>query len=116
VRSEDKVVLEVRISARLGTAIQDLVAPVAIVAFACLGIAQVGGFGWVLAWFWATLLDWLGGALGWGFLVGHFWWLKWFFWLSLANILFVSFTVDHRNGAMRNQRECWGPPGYRALQ
>jgi hypothetical protein len=115
-RPEAFQVPRARISARLCTTIQNLMAPVAFVAFACLGIAGAGAIGWVVAWIWATLLDWLGGALEWGFLVGHFWWLKWFFWLGFANLVFLSFTFSHRNRAMRSQGEYWGPPSYRALK
>lgn len=96
--------------------IQNLLAPIAFLGFACLGLVGAGAFAWGVAWVWATLLDWLGDTLGWSFLVGHFWWLKWFFWLAFANIVFLTIPVGGKNNAVRSHREHWGPADYRSAR
>lgn len=92
--------------------IQNLLAPIALLGFACLGLVGAGGLTWGAAWVWATLLDWLGGKLGWGFLVGHFWWLKWLFWIGFLNIVFPTLTAEAKNRAATSHMNYWAPgPG-----
>jgi hypothetical protein len=102
------------LSARTLSMIQNLSAPLAFLAFACLGIVGAGLISLGVAWVWATLLDWLGGWLGWSFLVGHFWWLKWVFCGGVAFIVFASFTVEGKNKAVRDQLAYWGPAELRS--
>jgi hypothetical protein len=99
--------------AKVISTLQNLVAPIAFFGFACLGLAGVGAVGWIVAWVWAALLDWLGGKLEWDILIGHFWWLKWFFWIGIANIVFVTFTAEARRKAKLGHEKYWGPTDYR---
>lgn len=99
---------------RMLSTMQNLLAPIAFLGFACLGIAGAGAIALGVAWVWATLLDWLGGTLEWSFLVGHFWWLKWFFCIGIAFIVFANFTAEGKNKAVRSQLKYWGPAAYRS--
>ena len=100
--------------ARVISTLQNLLAPFAFLGFACLGLIGAGAAAWGTAWVWATLFDWIGRRLGWGFLVGHFWWLKWFMWCGFANIVFLSFTLSAKSKAENSQRAYWGPVNCRA--
>jgi hypothetical protein len=100
--------------ARIVSTIQNLVAPLAFVGFACLGVLGTWALSWSAAWILATVLDFLEPELGWGFLVDNFWRLFWFLWLGIASAVFFWMPVDAKNRARRSQMEFWGPPGYRS--